>query len=262
MKFSTFSVENPLKMKLKNGQLVIGTWINHLRDPIMAKMVATAGFDFVSLDMEHSSASMETIANQCLVARECGIAPLVRPYDPMNAHQNARIMYTGAVGLIVPNVTSKEMAQHVVSSIKYFNGGTRGYSNLSLSSGFTKTFEKDMRRSDEQTVIVIQIESVIAVEKIDEILSVSGVDVVIVGRGDLSHNMGLSGQPNNPLVNDMVNRVFEAAQRHNVTYGLVVKDSESGVSLVKKGARFINFSNEQAILINAYKKFVNELRAT
>ena len=60
----------------------------------------------------------------------------------------------------------------------------------------------------------------------------------------------------------MVNRVFEAAQRHNVTYGLVVKDSESGVSLVKKGARFINFSNEQAILINAYKKFVNELRAT
>ena len=260
MRFSTTITDNPLKAKLTNGQAVLGTWVNNLRDPILVKMIAACGFDFVSLDMEHGSASTETIANSCLLARECGLAPLVRVYDPMNIRQNARVVDIGASGLIFPDVTSKEMAQRAVNSVRYFNNGTRNYSDFSLATSFTANTEDDMKRCDEQVVIVIMIEGVVGVEKIDEILSVPGIDVVFVGRGDLAHDMGFSGRLGDPKVNEMVDVVADAVKRRNIAYGLMVSNAEQGVSMIKKGVKFIHFSNEQAILMNAYNQFVKEMR--
>lgn len=260
MRFSTTIYDNPLKMKMKKREVVLGTWVNNLRDPILIKMIATSGFDFVSLDMEHGSVSTEIIANQCLLARECGVTPLVRTYDPNNIRLNARIMDIGASGLIVPDVISKEMAELVVKSVKYFDNGTRNYSNFSVSTGFTENTVNDMRRSDDQAIIVIQIESLIGIEKIDEILSVPGIDVVMVGSGDLAHDMGLSGQMNNIQVSDQAKKVFEAAKRHDIIIGILASSPERGAELVKNGFQFIHYSNEQAILMSAYNKFLNEVR--
>ena len=250
-----------MKKKLKNGELVIGTWINNLHSPAIAKMVGTAGFDFISLDMEHGAADLETIANECMVARLCGVATLVRPYDPKDIHMNAKLMDIGACGLIVPDVDSKEMADRVVKSVKYFNGGTRGTVNMSYNTGFTPSKAEDFRRSDEQTIIVIQIENQNGVKKIDEILSVPGIDVVVVGRADMAHDIGVTGNMDDPRVSEMVDQVFDAAKRHGVVPGLLCPTVEKGIERVHAGAKFINYSNEQAILMKAYQEFLKDVRA-
>lgn len=261
MKFNQMIKENPMKQKLLNGEVVIGTWINNLHSPAIAKMLGAAGFDFVSLDMQHGASNLETIANECLVARLSGVVPLVRPNDPNDLRMNGRLLDIGACGLIVPDVDSKEMAEKIVKSAKYFNGGTRGIVSISYNTGFTPSVKEDFVRSDENTVIVIQIENKKGVDNIDEILSVSGIDVVVVGRGDMAHDIGATGNMNDPQVNEMVDKVFAAAKRYNVIAGLMCPTAEKGVERVKAGAKFINYSNEQAILMKAYKEFLKEVRA-
>ena len=261
MKFNQNMKENPMKQRLRNGELVIGTWINNLHSTAMAKMLGVAGFDFVSLDMQHGAVDLETIASECLVARLSGVAPLVRPNDPNDLRMNGRLLDIGACGLILPDVDSKEMAEKIVKSVKYFNGGTRGIVSMSYNSGFTSSSNEDYVRSDENTIIVIQIENKKGVDNIDEILSVPGIDVVVVGRGDMAHDIGVTGNMNDPKVNAMVDKVFEAAKQHNVIAGLMCPTAEKGIERVKAGAKFINYSNEQAILMKAYKEFLKEVRA-
>lgn len=260
MKFNQTVRENPMKQKLKKGELVVGTWVNNLHSPVIAKMMGVAGFDFVSLDMQHGVVDLETIATECLVARMAGVAPLVRPYDPWDGRMNAKLLDSGACGLIVPDVDSKEMAEFVVRSIKYFNGGTRGIVNVSYNSGFETSKKEDYERSDDNTVIVIQIENKKGVDNIDEILSVPGIDVVVVGRGDMAHDVGATGNMDDPQVSEMVDKVFAAAKKHNVVAGLMCPTVEKGIERVKAGAKFINYSNEQNILMKSYNAFLKAVR--
>jgi 2-keto-3-deoxy-L-rhamnonate aldolase RhmA len=153
------------------------------------------------------------------------------------------------------------MADRGVKSIKYFNGGIRGLVNVGYTSSFTPSKEEDYRRSDDQTVIVVQIESKKGADNIDEIPSVPGIDVVVVGRGDMAHSIGVTGNMNDPKVNAMVDSVFEAAKRHNIVSGLMCPTVDKGVQIVKSGAKFINFANEQTILMRAYNEFLKEVRA-
>lgn len=249
-----------LKEKLQTGKLALGTWVNVLHGPALIRMLGTAGFDFVSLDMQHSPVTLETIAAECMTARLCGITPLVRSYNPLDFRLNSRLLDIGAGGLVVPDVETPELVEETVKSLHYFHGGTRGFVNMCYASGFSPNSVSNMEKSDEETVLVVQIESAKGVARIDEILSVPGIDVVVIGRGDLAHELDVSCQLDHPLVSEMVAKVYNAAARHGVTAGLLCPSAEKAKVQIANGAKFIHYSNEQAILLHAYRSFLDTLR--
>lgn len=261
MYFSEHIDNHPFKDKLNAGDLVIGTWINAIKDPILPKILAPCGLDYVLIDAEHSGATLASISETCIVARECGLYPMVRPADPDNLKENARLMDAGAMGLIIPHIDSADQARAIVNSIKYFNGGTRGYVSKSIASGFRKMTEEAMRQADAQTTCVVQFESVSAIEQADEIMAVEGVDVAIIGRGDLAHDMGLPGRPTDDRVSAMVEKVYEAARRNGKVQGLLTENMDGALKWLGRGIRFLTYGSEVAWLQSAYTKGVQEIRA-
>lgn len=260
MIFSMKCNDNPLKTKLKSGKIVVGTWINTFRDPIAVRIAAAAGFDYVFIDQEHTSLSNSDLTDMCMVARECGVAPIVRTVEPNDLTRNGRLLDNGPVGLIVPHVKDAEHCRRIINSTRYFKGGTRGYCGRTLNSGYMKNNEAMLKHTEENTIIVAQFEDVEAISMAESILSVDGVDMTIVGRGDLSTSMGLAGKSNDKKVTEQVEKVISAALKTNVAPGLLVQNVDDAREWIQKGVRCITFSNESSILLSAYENALKQLR--
>jgi len=260
MQFSMRSAENPLVQKLRDGKVVIGTWINTLRDPLIARIVAWAGFDYVFIDMEHSAISESALLDMCLIARECGITPIVRPTNPYNYQQNGRLLDIGAAGMIIPHVDDGEQARKIVASTKFFDGGFRGYCGKTVNSGLERNTEEFLKRADANTVLVAQFEDAESISRADEILSIPGIGMAIVGRGDLAHTMGLSGKGSDPRVGEQVEKVITACGRNNVAPGLLVNSVDEAREWIARGVRCVTYSSELGILQDGYRNALTALR--
>lgn len=261
MVFSNHETVSGFKKKLTEKELVIGTWVNAIKDPQIVKIIATTGLDYLLIDAEHSGQTMASISDMCSYARETGLYPMVRPSEPNDLKGNGRLMDAGAMGLVVPHIDSAKQAREIVNSIKFFNGGTRGYCSKTVGSNFQKMTEELMLRSDEETTIVVQFESVAAVEEADEILSIPGIDVAIIGRGDLAHDMGLSGKPTDDRVSVLVERVYEAAKRQGKVQGLLCNDLDGALKWLGKGITFLTYGSEVGWLQNAYTSGIKAMLA-
>ncbi len=261
MKFSLASTDNPLLRKLRSGELVVGTWVSALRDPLLVRLVAWAGFDYVFIDMEHSGITESTLMDLCLVARECGVTPIVRPVNPNSLARNGRLLDIGAAGLIIPHVENASQAREIIASTKFFDGGTRGYCSKTLNSGFERNDAAALRHTDENTVLVAQFEDPATIAVADSILSLPGVSMAIVGRGDLAHGMGLSGKPQDERVAAEVEKVIASCRRNNVAPGLLVGGVDEAREWIARGMRCITYSNEVNLLQNAYASALKDIRA-
>lgn len=260
MGFSSHEEDSRFKKKLNGGELVAGTWVNAVKDPVIAKIIASTGLDYMLIDAEHSGATIASLSETCLVARECGLYPMVRPIEPNDLKTNGRLIDAGAMGLVIPHIDSAEQARKIVNSVKFFNGGTRGYCAKSLASGFAKMSEEEMRRSDREVTCVVQFESVNAVREAEEILSVEGIDVAIIGRGDLAHDMGLSGHPTDDRVSAQVEKVYEAAKRCNKVPGLLVNDLDGALKWLGRGIKFLTYGSEVGVMQAAYGSCLKAIR--
>ena len=120
--------ENKVKRALMNGEVQIGTWVNTFRTPHIAQMLATAGFDFMYIDMEHSVLSIETVGDLCYAALAAGLVPIVRP-PAKEAHLLTRPLDGGAMGLLIPHVDTKEEAEAVAKAVRYPPLGTSATSD-------------------------------------------------------------------------------------------------------------------------------------
>ncbi|MHC1761796.1 MAG: HpcH/HpaI aldolase/citrate lyase family protein [Negativicutes bacterium] len=261
MRFSLTQDNNPIKKKIKEGKLIVGTWVNTLRDPLIIRIIAAAGFDYVFIDMEHAALTEEKLMDMCLIARECGVAPIVRPVNPGNLQQNGRLLDIGASGMIIPHVNTAEETHTIVRSTKFFEGGTRGYCGRTLNNGFQRNTAEDLKKAESEAILVAQFESAEAVAQADEILKVHGIDIAIVGRGDLAHGMGLSGKNSDPRVGAEVDKVIAACKRNGIAPGLLVNDVTEATNWISKGIRCITFSNELNILLNNYENALKDIRA-
>ena len=261
MNFSTHEPESIFTKKIRRRELVVGTWVNTLKDPVIAKIISNACFDYMMIDAEHSGATMASLSEMCLLARECGVFPIVRPEDAENLKMNGRLLDAGAMGLLCSHIENAAQAARIAGSLRYFNGGVRGCNTRSIFSGFAKMTEQAMRMADENVICIVSFESAEAVEQADAILAVPGVDIAIVGRGDLSHDMGLSGDAANPRITAMVEKVFAAAARQNKTAGLLVNSAAEAEQWLAKGARFLSLGSEVGWLLEAYHNNVRAVRA-
>lgn len=258
MIFSQHEKASVFRQKLGH-ELVVGTWVNAIKDPVIAKILSTTGLDYVLLDTEHSGATMASLSETCLIARECGLYPMVRPTEPNDLKNNGRLLDAGAMGLVIPHIDSAEQARKIVGSMRFF-GGTRGYCAKSMASGFQKMSEEAMHRADAEATCVVQFESVAAIEEAEEILSIDGIDVAIIGRGDLAHDMGLSGRPTDDRVSVQVERVYEAARRCGKVQGLLVNDLDGALKWLNRGIGFLTYGSEVGWLQSAYTTGLRAIR--
>lgn len=251
---------NPLREKLNNNQPIFGTMIEEVRSTALPILFAHAGFDFVFLDMEHGPFSIETIADLIRICRLANIAPLVRvPSDAY--HWIARISDAGAVGFMVPRVESVVEARQIVQFAKYPPLGKRG---CSITKG-----HNDFRRAElyefttgknEQNMVIIQVERKSAVEQIDEILSIPGVDGVIIGPKDLALSLGVPEDFNDPVTQAAIGRVVQACQAHGKFSGMHTAAIDTLLAWYRKGMRCLVWTTEMDMLRTASEQGLQKLR--
>lgn len=251
-----------IKQRLKNGESLIGTLISIVEHADTAKIIKASGFDYMLIDNEHGAFDYSALANMCTVSKAIGFPAIIRIPEP-NRECILKYMDMGAAGLMIPNCESAETAKKVVQYSKYAPLGNRGLSFARTHSDYVApvSAEEYMRQTNEQTIILCQIESPVGVENVNEILSVDGVDVCFVGPYDLSQSYNLLGQFTHPTITGAIEKVVEAAKAKNKFSGIYFSGSTDLMKhWMEKGMTLNLWSNEVSLLIASSKEALLKLR--
>ncbi|MBI2625278.1 MAG: 2,4-dihydroxyhept-2-ene-1,7-dioic acid aldolase [Candidatus Nealsonbacteria bacterium] len=247
-----------LKEALRQNKLTIGSWIT-LGHTSIAEIMAKAGFDWLTIDMEHSAIDLRDAQNLIKVIELSGCTPLVRVGEN-NPYLIKRVMDAGAHGVIVPMVNSREEAIKAVEAVKYPPHGKRGV-GLARAQGYGLGFEQYKNWLVNESIVIVQIEHIKAVENLEEILKVEGVDSFIVGPYDLSGSLGIPGQFEDQRVKEALEKVTATAKKLNKTAGfhVVPPDADALKQKINEGYRFLGFSLDTLFLGTNCKKLLESL---
>ncbi len=183
---------NPVKQKLKEGRPSVGTWLS-LGSITAARFMARMGFDWLTVDIEHSLVGIETAVHMFATIADAGCTALARV--PSNRHDHIkRVLDNGAHGIVVPMVNSREEALAAVSAVKYPPIGTRSVGGSVHAMNFQATATDYYARASDEILIVLQCEHIDAVRNADSIFSVPGIDAIFVGPNDLAASMRTAGR--------------------------------------------------------------------
>ncbi len=246
-------LRNNVRDKLNRGELVSSMTVRLTRGVEIARIAKTAGFDSIYIDLEHSSFSLDLTGQICMAAMNIGIAPFVRV--PANQPEwISRALDGGALGIIAPHVGSAEEARRVVAAAKFTPLGSR-----SAAGGMPHLEFRSFPASqaypvlNEATMVIVQFENVAALEKADEILAVEGVDMALIGTNDLTADMGIPGQYDDPRVHEAYAHAIACAQRHGKHVGVGGLSSRPDLveAFVRMGARYVSTGTDIAFLLAA-----------
>ena len=210
-----------LKEKLRKRERVFGGWISY-REPAIAETFAKAGLDFVAIDMEHTTISIDD-ANRIItsVQGEESIC-LPRPVSHNNDYIKP-LLEAGADGTIIQMVNTKSEAEELLNLQKFPPIGKRSF-GVNRAHGYGFDFDTYIKTWNESSICMIQVESIVGVDNIEELLQVDGIDAVMIGPYDISGSLGLPGETNHPKVREACQRVVEACARNGVSCMTQISD--------------------------------------
>jgi len=251
---------NAVKQALKDGKTVLGTSYGQLRDPEIARILKAAGFDYAYLDGEHGGFNIETIQDVCRTASLCGLTVFTRVAD-IQYELIARALDCGSDGIIFPRVESPDLLEKAVSWCKFPPAGIRGFGLTVMQSSYEPvTIPQMIAHRNENGMIILQIETLKALEAREELLSIPGLDVVMVGPVDLSISLGIPGEFEHPKFIEAIDQIRDTC----VTKGIVPGIQCRGIALSKfcrdRGFRFLGTSNEWNLLLEKARETVAALR--
>jgi len=245
--------------KIKEGELTVGSWIT-LAHPAIAEIMSKAGFDWLAVDLEHSVITIREAEELIRVISLAGVTPLVR-LTSNNPDLIKRVMDAGSHGVIVPMVKSAEDAVIAVESVKYPPVGKRGV-GLARAQGYGTEFKEYLKWQRDNAVVIVQVEHIDAVNNLEEIFSVEGVDGYIIGPYDLSGSLDVPGQFDHPDFLAAMDRVRVVAKKMNMTGGIHViePDPEQLKQRINEGYGFIAYSLDIRMLDVASRKGLEYIR--
>lgn len=213
-------LRNHTKEKLARGETVYSMTVRLVRTVDIASIAYTAGFDTVYIDMEHSSFPLEAAGQICLACNHLGVTPLVRVPGPDPAFI-ARVLDSGAMGIIVPDVQSATEARAAVSAVKHAPAGNRSLAGAAPQLNY-RTLPPDevVRELDDSSMVVVMVESAEGIAAVEEIASVDGIDMILVGANDLSVDLGIAGQMDDPQIDAAFHRVIAACKAGGKAIGI------------------------------------------
>ena len=240
-------MQNKLKLKLQNNEQTIGSWIT-LGNTGIGEIMANAGFDWLVIDLEHSTISLEMAGELIRIIDLAGVTPLVR-LTSNNPDQIKRVMDAGAHGIIIPSVNNKKDAENAVAATHYEPRGNRGV-GLGRAQGYGTKFREYLDWETNSSVVIVQIEHKSAQENLFDILKVPGVDGYLIGPYDLSCSLGVPGNFDNPKFIKSMEEIRKIGLQLNVPGGLhiVEPDIEILTNEIHKGYKFIAYSVDMRIL--------------
>ncbi|MAS34479.1 MAG: 2-dehydro-3-deoxyglucarate aldolase [Anaerolineaceae bacterium] len=249
---------NLAKKKLKDGGVITGSMVR-IPDPALVEFLALQGWDFLTFDAEHGTLDPGRCEDLVRAAQLYNVTPLVRvtTNEPPTI---LRFLDTGAQGLHVPWVNTGEEAERAVQSVKYHPRGIRGLAGVRASTYLqTMTYDEYVRKANAETLTIIQVETIEAVHNLSDILAVPDIDVIFIGRTDLSHSLGHPGQTDHPDVVKAVDTVVDAVLATPAALGVMVGSAEEAVNWKKRGARYI-ITSVEAMLGPGCRTYLNTVR--
>lgn len=227
-----------LKQAIESNQIGYGMFIT-LKDPAMVEIVGYAGYDFAIIDLEHSALDLSTMEHMIRAAKIVEISSIVRvPQDDYATI--LRALEAGADAVMFPHLITREQAEKIVQMSKYYPIGGRGldpttrvakYGNVSMA--------EHMEQQNKRVQIIGMIEDKEALEHLDDILAVEGLDSLFIGTSDLSSSFGLPGQVKHPQIQEAIRLILDKANQAGVPVGMPAYDVTIAKELVELGAKFI-----------------------
>ena len=237
---------NVTKAKLKAGECVYGCFFR-TPDPTLAEFMGYLGWDFLIFDAEHGSLDPNRCEDMVRAAELRGVTPLVR-VTTNQAHVLLRFLDAGAQGVHVPWVNNADEAERALQAIKYFPRGKRGLAGVRPATfGQEMSLADYVARANEETLTILQLESEEAVNNLNAILDVPDIDVLFLGRTDLSQSLGHPGLTGHPDVEAVVERAVARITRSEVALGVVVPNVEQALLWRERGARYIAVTFEAVL---------------
>ncbi len=251
--------ENPVKKLLREGKPVIGATIT-IPSADLAAQAASIGFDFLWIEMEHSPITLETARNMIMVTRGLKAVPFTRV--PVNELWTAkRVLDIGSLGVMFPFTSTPELARQAVAACKYPPAGRRGWSG-GLATLRWPAPEGYADFADRNVMVVIIVEQARAVDQVDEIAAIPGIDAMFIGTSDLSFSLGCRGRIDDPKVTDAIQKVLAAGKRHKVPVGLPAREPEAIKKAVEQGFQFIQGPSDLAIYASGARPLLDALGKT
>jgi 2-keto-3-deoxy-L-rhamnonate aldolase RhmA len=247
-------MSEPFAVRLRRGDRLIGSFLT-LPALEVAEVMSAAGFDYLLIDCEHAPLDAMWAQRLQQAARVPG---LLRVAD---AHESTlkRALDTGAAGVVVPMVNSAQQARAIVSFCKYPPLGSRGV-GIVRAQGYGLGFQEYVAHANESTAVIVQIEHISAVENIDAILAVPGIDTAFVGPYDLSGSMGRLGQVDHIDVLAAIEGVRFACERAGMPLGIYVGSAAAAKPYLEKGFSLIAVGVDALMLGNAARQIVHALK--
>lgn len=252
---------NHTRERLDKGETVYGSGLQVYRSPEVARTFAAAGFDYVFIDMEHSAFDLETVQDIIAACNSTGITPIVRVCELLYS-LCSRLLDSGAQGIILPRVEDPKILAEALSWLRFPPLGKRGYGVNPTMIGYeARGFPEIIEHQNRSTLSVVQFESPLALERADEILSLKGLDIVMVGPADLSIALGIPGQFDHPLLVSTVDKIIEKCKQYGVIPGIQTRSVAMGKFWAERGMRFVGASAEHGLLLEKSRETVAALRA-
>jgi 2-keto-3-deoxy-L-rhamnonate aldolase RhmA len=249
---------NALRL-IRSGEVALGMFSLEFASTGLARTVASAGADFVVFDQEHTGWTSETIRELLAAARASEIAPLVRVATAA-PHGIGLALALGSMGVMVPMVDTEEQTREIVAAAKYPPMGGRGFAVL-YEDEHGGDVERYMREANAETAVIIMIETRRALENLDAIAAVPGVDVLWIGHYDLTASLGISGQFDHPDYREALRRVVHACEANGIAAGMSTDSLDEAHHLLGQGFRFVAYGHDLVLLRTALRSGLDELRA-
>ncbi len=241
-----------LKKRLMAGQTVNGCWLN-LSSPASAEIIGHTGFDWVLIDLEHSQmAEAEVLA--ILQAMALSFTAAIVRVESSESARISKVLDIGAEGIMCPKINNAVEAKKVIDGMHYPPFGKRGVATMVRAAAFGKDFTEYYDTTKANLLGIAQIETVEALNNLDEIAAVDGVDVLFIGPADLTMDMGIFGEFENPIYMAAVNKIVAAAKKHGKAVGILFFNPADYKKYNDLGINFIACGNDVSFLMNGAKE--------
>ena len=252
-------IQSKILAKLRAGQPALLTCVNSGSTPLIVEVAARAGFDGIWLDMEHRPISQLEIATLIMAARIGGADAYVRIRKGEGYTSVFRPLQDGAAGIMVPHVKTREEAEWVVCHAKYPPLGRRGTEIVMPDADASFAAPMDyIQHANRETFVAVQIEDREALDNLDDIVAVQGIDVYFIGPADLSLSLGVPFQFDHPKYREAEDRIARAVTKHGKWWGRPVRDAATAREYADRGARFLSVGGDFYFLKDGMLKAIRE----
>lgn len=250
--------ENKLKKMLKEGKSAIGTFVS-MNSPDLVEIMGLTGFDFVIIDAEHGPMDAETSMNLIRAAELHNMTPIVRIRENSETVV-LKHLDVGAHGIQVPQINTAEDAKLLVQRSKYSPLGKRGVAMPRAADYGLYPIMDYFEKANNETMIIAHCENITALENLEDIAKIPGIDVIFLGPFDMSQSMGIPGQVTHQKIEEAAQRVLDICKKYDKVPGIFAVTAENAKSRIEQGFRYVPIGMDCTLIGSAFKEIVNKVK--